>query len=281
MQQGGISICTLRGLLDRHAREDGALQEHAEAGPRRAGETRASVSPEPNARRSAKRDHAPRPTAARRAGTAAQRGAAGHETRKAPLCGAFRGEGVGYYAGFCSRRASRRALDGHLSRGHVAVTLQRSTRGPDEQPHRPLSDLAPGEVYRADRITPAPGGLLHHRFTLTAGRGPWRSVLCGTVSRVTPGGCYPPPCSAEPGRSSAPGLSPRRRDRLAGPFAEPVYGPGQASVDSSPRTRMQPLSGQSTTWSGAVVRIQARSDSVRATPLPSDTLPRRSAAPTP
>ena len=30
-----------------------------------------------------------------------------------------------------------------------------------------------------------------------------RSVLCGTVPRVTPGGCYPPPCSAEPGRSSA------------------------------------------------------------------------------
>lgn len=117
------------------------------------------------------------------------------------------GEGVGWYAGFCSRRASRRALDGHLSRSRVATTLQRSTRGPDEQPHRPLSDLAPGEVYRADRIAPAPGGLLHHRFTLTADRSLRRSVLCGTVSRVTPGGCYPPPCSAEPGRSSAPELS--------------------------------------------------------------------------
>lgn len=38
-----------------------------------------------------------------------------------------------------------------------------------------------------------------------------RSVLCGTVPRVTPGGCYPPPCSAEPGRSSAPGRSPTTR----------------------------------------------------------------------
>jgi hypothetical protein len=32
---------------------------------------------------------------------------------------------------------------------------------------RSLSDLAPGEVYPASPITRAPGGLLHHRFTLT------------------------------------------------------------------------------------------------------------------
>ena len=30
----------------------------------------------------------------------------------------------------------------------------------------------------------------------------WRSVLCGTVPRVTPGGRYPPPCPVEPGLSS-------------------------------------------------------------------------------
>ena len=30
-----------------------------------------------------------------------------------------------------------------------------------------------------------------------------RSVFCGTFLRVTPSGRYPPPCSAEPGRSSA------------------------------------------------------------------------------
>src|SRR6266487_2079923 len=34
------------------------------------------------------------------------------------------------------------------------------------------SDLAPGGVYLAARITPDAGGLLHHRFTLTAGPGP-------------------------------------------------------------------------------------------------------------
>ena len=31
-----------------------------------------------------------------------------------------------------------------------------------------------------------------------------RSVLCGTFPRVTPGGCYPPPCPVEPGPSSVP-----------------------------------------------------------------------------
>src|SRR3954468_667370 len=58
-------------------------------------------------------------------------------------------------------------VDGHLSRRHVAVPLQRPTRGLGEPRQHPLSDLAPGEVYRADRVTATPGGLLHHRFTLT------------------------------------------------------------------------------------------------------------------
>jgi len=41
--------------------------------------------------------------------------------------------------------------------GNSASSLERS-----------LSDLAPDEVYPASPITRAPGGLLHHRFTLTA-----------------------------------------------------------------------------------------------------------------
>jgi len=102
-----------------------------------------------------------------------------------------------------SLRTVVRASDGHLSRGCIAAALQRSTRGLGEQLQRPLSDLAPGEVYPAGPVTRPPGGLLHHRFTLTPGRIPWRSTLCCTVSRIAPGGCYPPPCSAEPGRSSA------------------------------------------------------------------------------
>jgi hypothetical protein len=97
-----------------------------------------------------------------------------------------------------------RTLDDHLSRDCVTAAFQRPTRGRDEQPHSPLSDLAPGEVYRAGRVTPAAGGLLLHRFTLTPCLRTGRSTFCCTVSRVTPGGCYPPPCSMEPGRSSAP-----------------------------------------------------------------------------
>ena len=65
------------------------------------------------------------------------------------------------------RVLSRSRGDGHLSRTDVAAGLQRSTRGLSEQPRRPLSDLAPGEVYRAGPVTRTPGGLLHHRFTLT------------------------------------------------------------------------------------------------------------------
>lgn len=72
-----------------------------------------------------------------------------------------------------------------------------------------LLDLAPGGVYRAGRVAPVAGGLLHHRFTLTSRRqaqpsGGRRSVLCGTVPRVSPGGRYPPPRPVEPGPSSAP-----------------------------------------------------------------------------
>jgi len=45
---------------------------------------------------------------------------------------------------------------------------------------------------------------------LTASRR--RSVFCGTVPRVAPGGRYPPPCSVESRLSSTTQV--RRRDRL-------------------------------------------------------------------
>ena len=66
-----------------------------------------------------------------------------------------------------------------------------------------LLDLAPGGVCLADPVARVAGGLLHHRFTLTGLRRVRRSVFCGTFPRVTPGGCYPPPCPVEPGPSSA------------------------------------------------------------------------------
>ncbi len=154
------------------------------------------------------------------------------------------------YAGFCPGLAPR---DGHLSRSYVAAALQRSTRKLSEQPWRFLSDLAPGEVYRAGYVTAAAGGLLHHRFTLTAGRSPRRSVLCGTVSRVSPGGCYPPPCSVEPGRSSAP--RPARSASAvtrpsAGPFTRPsvVHAAGRWGRT---RARASVTPGRWSSWSTA------------------------------
>ena len=116
--------------------------------------------------------------------------------------------------GSVPRRRCRRRGGGHPSTTAVADCLQRPTRVLGRAAlGRTLSGLAPGGVYRADLVTQAAGGLLHHRFTLAARRTGRRSVLCGTVPRVTPGGCWPPPCPVEPGRSSA--VVAHRRDRLA------------------------------------------------------------------
>src|SRR3954470_24446584 len=71
-------------------------------------------------------------------------------------------------------RRERRSGD-HPSRTIVAGGLQRSTRELGRAAlERSLSDLAPGGVCRAARVTPGAGGLLHRRFTLTgpSGDGP-------------------------------------------------------------------------------------------------------------
>jgi hypothetical protein len=119
---------------------------------------------------------------------------------------------------------------GHPSRAAVAGSLVRSTRGlrraAFNRPRRhdiasatPCPpDLAPGGVYQAAAVTCGAGGLLHHRFTLTAGLARQfrrRSVFCGTFPRVTPGRRYRPPCPAEPGPSSAVPANRNRRDRPA------------------------------------------------------------------
>lgn len=56
-----------------------------------------------------------------------------------------------------------------------------------------------------------------------------RSALCGTVSRIAPGGCYPPPCPVEPGRSSV--RSPATR-----PSSRPIRTP-DSTVRSLPLPR--------------------------------------------
>ncbi len=58
-----------------------------------------------------------------------------------------------------------------LFRGMGGHPSERSTWGWQPESCRtgspcPLFDLAPGGVYRADRVTPAAGALLPHRFTL-------------------------------------------------------------------------------------------------------------------
>ncbi len=71
-----------------------------------------------------------------------------------------------------------------LVRGFGGHPSERSTwewcsrRTPDG-PSIPLFDLAPGGVYRADRVTPAAGALLPHRFTLTCAQpGAAPSAVC-------------------------------------------------------------------------------------------------------
>jgi hypothetical protein len=78
-----------------------------------------------------------------------------------------------------SRILSVRGPDGHPSGAAVADDLgavyPRTRAGRPRtsarEPEGSLFDLAPGGVYPADRIAPAAGGLLHHRFTLTTASG--------------------------------------------------------------------------------------------------------------
>lgn len=179
-----------------------------------------------------------------------------------------------------------RALDDHLSRDCVTAAFQRPTRERDEQPHSPLSDLAPGEVYRAGRVTPAAGGLLHHRFTLTWRLRARRFVFCCTVSRVAPGGCYPPPCSVEPGRSSAPLLATRSSCRPIHTLSLPAnlsrgWPPPHQRPDSSVRTMMAEHSGHCRTSSISAERIFCSSLPVREIVHAPQVPARNSAAPVP
>ncbi|MDX6212045.1 MAG: hypothetical protein QOF82_1132 [Frankiales bacterium] len=80
-----------------------------------------------------------------------------------------------------------KAAGDHLSRAYVAAGLMRSTRKLGRAAlERFLSDLAPGGVYRAARVTPGAGGLLHHRFTLTAQADPYGGLLSVALSRESP-----------------------------------------------------------------------------------------------
>ncbi len=58
---------------------------------------------------------------------------------------------------------------------------------------RPLLGLAPGGVYHARDVTAPAVGSYPTLSPLPAASG-WRSALCGTFPRLSPGGRYPPPC---------------------------------------------------------------------------------------
>ena len=65
------------------------------------------------------------------------------------------------------------------------AALNRSRRLVPLARHCP-SDLAPGGVYRAAAVTCGAGGLLHHRFTLTAGPEPGGGLFSVALSRGSP-----------------------------------------------------------------------------------------------
>ncbi len=112
-------------------------------------------------------------------------------------------------------RYFRRGGD-HFSRMAVAGHLKRSTRsssdaGSISDPIWPFS----GWGLPCLRCHHQSGALLPHHFTLTSSPSPCgasaarRCRFCGTFPQVTPGGCYPPPCPAEPGLSSPIGTAQR------------------------------------------------------------------------
>jgi hypothetical protein len=134
---------------------------------------------------------------------------------------------------------------GHPSRAAVAGRLVRSTRelgrAALERSRRPRAalrregpyDLAPGGVYRAAAVTYDAGGLLHHRFTLTASR---RAPGAGPAAV-----CFLWHCPADHPGSALPTTLPcGARTFLGDPGEpEPTRPPGQLarrSPDSSPRT---------------------------------------------
>jgi hypothetical protein len=142
----------------------------------------------------------------------------------------------------------------HPSRTVVADGLLRSTRELGRAAlMRSLSDLAPGGVYRAARVTPGAGGLLHRRFTLTRRRSPWRSAFCGTVPRVAPGGRYPPPCPMESGLSSA---EPESSDAAARPTRPPsilrAAGSPYSGAPSTASTAAPMMPASLRSWAGTI-----------------------------
>ena len=123
---------------------------------------------------------------------------------------ARRGWSVGrvLFPGVLRRTVRRPSISGRRCRRPRAVYPRTRAGSPRACAVRPCSGRGlPSRSGRPDRwwsLAPPFHPYLHHRRSrqarsTTAFR---RSVLCGTVPRVAPGGCCPPPCPSEPGPSS-------------------------------------------------------------------------------
>ena len=149
-----------------------------------------------------------------------------------PGCGslsASRGKRAGRYAGFCTTEVV------------TAISLGAALPQPSSGlPGNSASSLnVPCLTLLRTRFTQRArslGPLVVSYTTVSplprSPKRPWRSALCCTFSRIAPGGCYPPSCSVEPGRSSAPG-----RSRMTRPSGRPVCVASVAAASTTgPRT---------------------------------------------
>jgi len=109
-------------------------------------------------------------------------------------------------------------------------------------------DLAPDEVYPADPITRAAGGLLHHRFTLTPGPLINQRASGGLLSVALSRGLLRVGVTHRPALWSpdVPRRLPQpcgccsRRDRLADPFADSLLGVDFGQIVRMRRLRSPP-----------------------------------------
>ena len=128
----------------------------------------------------------------------------------------------------------------HLSTTPVSRRLQRPlTRGLDEQPlERPPIWSCSGRGLPGRPVTRPPVSSYLTISPLPAAGSPKiardrRCNFCGTFLRVTPTGCYPAPCSVEPGLSSR-------------------------SVDPAVTHPPRPIGDDTPRYPGAIVRVDSR-----------------------
>jgi hypothetical protein len=134
-----------------------------------------------------------------------------------------RGWSVGrvLFPGVLRRAVRRPSISGRRCRRPRAAHPRTRAGSPRACAVRPCSGRGlPSRSGRPDRwwsLAPPFHPYLKHCFR--------RSVLCGTVPRVTPGGCCPPPCPSEPGPSSTHSGDRVRRGRPTNPSALAIVGP--------------------------------------------------------